>query len=431
MFLIFRQDGVEMHRVNSLGLFFRSEERPWVLSDSSETNRYPCNPFQAASRMGHAWIVQATSPATTRYDRLRKECNAGLFVMNCFTREESRALRSVFTASILFCLAYSHSIIHGLDVERFVENYDMWGPSGRTCLRLAWGTMSEKELEYKVDMIAKKFAEHPTAITMEANSEVDSHLLFTTLPDGPNRELPTLRVATRYLHDYIVKAIASIDAAKQASFYTKASNHPFFRGAFGYVFEKYFYVWLSSSSDNELLCTAATSTAHEQAEQLRLRPVGLDKVIVHGGESGERGYKAANKHQTPFGWVPASRSDATFDAVICTTTHIITIQVTVAAKHSVDAEGFEKLKKYLPKRFQKARSWCHVFVTNHPDTAAELRGKTYTVADEMNISIYTAVLDISLFKFPPEVLNHAKAPRVNVGVTVSSFWVQYLPESTA
>jgi hypothetical protein len=413
VFFIFRQNGVEMHRVNSLGLFFRPEERLWMLSDSDETNRYPCDAFQAASRKGRAWIVQATSPATTRYDRLGKECNAGLFVMNCLTREESRALRSVFIISNLFCLAYSHSIIHGLDAERFVENYDKWGPSGRTCLKLAWGTIAEKELEYKVDMVAKKFAEHPTAITMEANPEVDYHLLFTTLPDGPKRELPTLRVATQYLHNTIVKAIASIDAAKQASFYSKASNHPFFRGAFGYVFEKYFYVWLSSSSDNELLCTAATPVAHGQVEQLHLRPVGLEKVIVHGGESGGRGYKAANKHQTPFGWIPASRSDATFDAVICTSTHIFTIQVIVAAKHSVNAEGFEKLQKYLPKRFRKARSWCHVFVTNHPDTAAKLRGKTYTVADEMDISIHTAVLDISLFNFPPEVLNYAKAPNVS------------------
>ena len=67
--------------------------------------------------------------------------------------------------------------------------------------------------------------------------------------------------------------------------------------------------------------------------------------------------------------------------------------------------------QYLLKRFQKARRWCHVFVTNHCDTAAKWREKPYTVADEMNISIHTAVVDLSLFKFPREVLNHAKAPR--------------------
>lgn len=71
------------------------------------------------------------------------------------------------------------------------------------------------------------------------------------------------------------------------------------------------------------------------------------------------------------------------------------------------------MEQCLPKRFQRARSWCHVFVTNHSDTAAKLRKKTYTVADEMKISIYTAVLDLSLFKFSPEVLNRAKAPIIS------------------
>lgn len=285
VFVIFRANGVEMHRVNSLGLFFHPEERPWALSDSTESSRPPCRTFQAASKMGSAWIVQATSLATNRY-----ECNAGLFVMNGFTREESRAL----------------SIIYGLDTEYFLKLYDKWGPSGRTCLRLAWRTMSEKELKLKLGMVAKKFAENPTAMTTETDWEADSHLLFTMVPDSPKRDLPTLRIATRYLHDFVMQMIASIDAAKQVSFYIEATGLPFFRGAFGRVFKKFFYVWLSSSPDNELLCTAAMSTARKRAKQLRLRPVGWEKVIVHDEEASDRGYKTANKQQTPFGWVPRS-----------------------------------------------------------------------------------------------------------------------------
>ena len=95
---------------------------------------------------------------------------------------------------------------------------------------------------------------------------------------------------------------------------------------------------------------------------------GQTEINVHGGDSGANGYKSANRHKTPFAWIPASRSDATFDAVICTDTCIFTIQATVAAKHSVNAKGFETLERYLPKKFQKARKWCHVFVTNHPNT---------------------------------------------------------------
>ena len=69
-------------------------------------------------------------------------------------------------------------------MEGFVENYKKWGPSARTCLGLAWGTMTEEELEYNVGMVAKKFAEYPSAILMEADSEVGSHLLFTAFPDS-------------------------------------------------------------------------------------------------------------------------------------------------------------------------------------------------------------------------------------------------------
>jgi len=51
--------------------------------------------------MGTAWVVQATSPATKRHDRLSKECNAGLFVMAYFTDEELQALRLVFVTIVL------------------------------------------------------------------------------------------------------------------------------------------------------------------------------------------------------------------------------------------------------------------------------------------------------------------------------------------
>jgi len=163
--------------------------------------------------------------------------------MDCFTREESRALRSVFIASILFCLAYSLSTIHGLDAERFMENYNKWGPSARTCPGLAWGAISETELEYNVVVAAKKFAENPRAICMEADREDDPHWLFTS-------------VAMPYLKGFVVEAIARTDAARQVLFCIEASNHPFFRGAFGYVFEKNLYLWLSSNPDNEIPCTA-------------------------------------------------------------------------------------------------------------------------------------------------------------------------------
>jgi hypothetical protein len=418
-----------MYQADSDGLFFDSEEKPWALMDSTKTSRHVCRAFQRASRMGRAWIVLATSLATKRYDRFCKESDAGVFVMDYLTREESRALRWVFIVTILFCLAYSLSIIHGLDTERFIENYDKWGPSARTCLELARGTISEAQLENKVVIAAKKFANDPSAMYMEADSEDGSHWLFTSVPSSPRRGVSFLRVATPHLKEVIVKAIARIDAAKQVSFYAEASCHPFFRSTFGYIFEKHFYLWLSSDPDNDISCTAwprsaeptrpTRSTrpkAQEPAEVPRrcwLRPVGFDKVIVHGGESDATGYKSANKHQTPFCWIPASRSDAIFDAVICTGKEMITIQVTVAAEHTMNKKSIQSLVKNLPTKFRKARSWHHVFVTDHHDNAMKLGRTKYAVADKNKISIHTAVLDISLFQYPSKVLRLAKVPSVS------------------
>jgi len=53
-----------------------------------------------------------------------------------------------------------------------------------------------------------------------------------------------------------------------------------------------------------------------------------------------------------------------------------------------------------------------VFITDHPDNAAALRRPRYEVAEDMNILIHTAVLDVFVFKFTSEDLNRAKAPNV-------------------
>ena len=189
MIFIFHEDCVNVCSLDADGLVFGSGKKIWALSDSTEGTKWPCLAFQKGSKMGTAWIVQATSPAKERWDRWSKGCDAGLFVMDCITPQESRALRLVFIATILFCLTYSHSIVHGLDVERFQQYFTKWGPSARTCLRLMWGTLTEPRLRNDASNAAKKFAKNPASLTMEAYSETDSDLLFTTLRSGPERDI--------------------------------------------------------------------------------------------------------------------------------------------------------------------------------------------------------------------------------------------------
>ncbi len=62
----------------------------WALIDSNEQIRVimPCEPFCQASKMGLAWIVQATSPLQLRYKDWKKHCHGFKYVMECFSSEE-------------------------------------------------------------------------------------------------------------------------------------------------------------------------------------------------------------------------------------------------------------------------------------------------------------------------------------------------------
>ena len=105
----------------------------------------------------------------------------------------------------VLCLTYSDSIIYGLDVQRFQDNFTKWGPSARTCLGLAWGTLSEKELQNNTETVARKLAEDPTiANTMQVDPKIDLHLLFVTHPNGPKRYVHTMHIATQYLNNLLV-----------------------------------------------------------------------------------------------------------------------------------------------------------------------------------------------------------------------------------
>ena len=94
-------------------------------------------------------------------------------------------------------------------------------------------------------------------------------------------------------------------------------------------------------------------------------------------------------------------------------THIITIRVIIAATHSMKKQGFDSLIKNLPPEFQKNRSWCHIFVTDRQDAAAKLGKAKYPIPSKMKILVHTAVLDISLFQYRPEVLKRATIPSVS------------------
>ena len=319
----------------------------------------------------------------------------------------------------LFFLDYFHSIISSFDVKSFLAYFKKWGPATPTCIKLARGFLIEAQLQRKATDVAFKFARDPAAIDIQALSQ--ESFLFTLTPND-DRSVYTPR-ASPYFCSLIMKEIAKLDTAAQVSFYRQASNLLGFEETWEYMFKTYFLVWLCSTEQDALSCTAtsakpstlskrSTSTTDDQAE-LRLKPLGLEKVFTISGDSN---FQKARDSDTPFGWLPASRFDSrilfSFDAIICTDKNIITIQLTVSSEHAMKPDCFERLKQYLPATFERTRTWCHVFVTDCNANAILLRKRNHRVAVEQNISIYSAVLDVPACKFSPEDVEHIFRPSV-------------------
>lgn len=151
-----------MYDGNSTGWNFHFEEKIWGLSDADEVgvHPWPCPSFLRFSKQKRAYIVQTTSLADGGWKRWSKECHAGLFIMQCFTEKEAKALRSVIIPSIVLSLTYSYSKILHLDVKRFLKDFKRWGPCVRTCVGLACGALTEERLQWQEDAAsaAKTFA---------------------------------------------------------------------------------------------------------------------------------------------------------------------------------------------------------------------------------------------------------------------------------
>jgi hypothetical protein len=106
-FLIFHDDGVNIHHLNMLNtdVFPRGT---WALSDSfgsHERIMEPCSIFQTASLQKRAWLVQTTSPLEKRYKDWKKQCKAEMFVMDYCSINEIMALGFVLTwLQRVYCL---------------------------------------------------------------------------------------------------------------------------------------------------------------------------------------------------------------------------------------------------------------------------------------------------------------------------------------
>jgi hypothetical protein len=217
-----------------------------------------------------------------------------------------KALGLVIIFGVVFCLTFTRRTFLDLNVEHFLKK---WGLDAHTCIQLARGIFTERELRDQAEIAALGFAQNPTAMTLETKSELTFYTLFTARPISEEARFTyVLRVETQYLRVHVVDKVAHLgrfDPGMQVSFYSEASRNPRFKGSMGYVFEKFVYAWLSSNlAERELVCRAADPKA---VERIRLKPIGRDRlhIIDHHREKRLRETKEP-EDKLPFGWMLAS-----------------------------------------------------------------------------------------------------------------------------
>ncbi|KAH9003509.1 hypothetical protein EDB86DRAFT_3100059 [Lactarius hatsudake] len=180
--------------------------------------------------------------------------------------------------------------IQGLDPSALLRNYEKWGPSARTCVRLAREPDEECHHAIVVNNAADAFVERPPPLTTFNSIQV-FHVLFSVRPEGEDRGgrmVPFAEMATEHIRDIISCAAASAEAPKRIEFYRIISTQPSFKVSAGKMFEGFVLSWLYTNSnvdplrcfatgrlDLEILACGEGQTTFFDGKN------GLEKIISH------------------------------------------------------------------------------------------------------------------------------------------------------
>ncbi|KAI0297785.1 hypothetical protein B0F90DRAFT_869221 [Multifurca ochricompacta] len=301
--------------------------------------------------------------------------------MECFSWDEMRVLGTLLNIS----------------VETLKNNYDKWGPSARTLIRIIRTPSFLGGHEAYVKEIAKDFVKVLDGHTNLIDAMGACHRLIAIHPSGTSlgkRGIPIGEIATEHLNNLVLDARGGRTVEKQLDFYNLISSHKHFRGSAGFMFEMFVFTWLSSQehpNGEGLDCTAVDSNSPS-----------LTIPVCGGWSPFTSNPEDLGDHETPFCLKPDAKTFPTIDVIICTNDHLITVQATISGTHSANPEGFNLVFNGLPAKFRNNRTWCHVFVTDKEESAQMLQHhwarKPITLSDEdgeknIVIRVYSCVLN--------------------------------------
>ncbi|KAI9446795.1 hypothetical protein H4582DRAFT_2070118 [Lactarius indigo] len=372
-FFVFQEDGVSRYPFTTDP--HHLPRGTWALSDS---NNLPCPTFLEAASWGTAWIIQTASPLEQGWKKWKTQRSADIFVMDYFTIEEMTVLGMVL----------------GLNTSDLRRNYERWGPSARTCLRLSRYITTEDEYEKTVEGAAKHFVNDPDAIELDFNMTTTriTHILFSVRPkekEETGRRIQIADLASDRIKTIISDAATHARAQKRINFYDTISTQPGFEASTVQIFKGFVLSWLHARPNVQPLdCFHAVPglpnlqipSCREKQTSYFGSLTALNEVKVDG---------------LPLFLSPTSQTLATVDAIVFTDKFIITIQVTVSRNPSTTGGGstLADIKKSIPRGIRGDRDWCHMYITDSVNKVNSLR--TQTLSDLPNdIRVFYEVFDV-------------------------------------
>ncbi|KAF8486058.1 hypothetical protein DFH94DRAFT_166224 [Russula ochroleuca] len=288
-----------------------------------------------------------------------------------------------------------------LDADDLRRNYETWGPSARTCVRLLRDPTREYKHESDVMMDAIRFVANPNAYKVALDAIKVIQTLFSIRPEDESpkgRAILIAEIASNRIKE-ISYAAADADAQERVYFYQTMSKRRAFKVAAGQVFERLVVSWLASPNEGSLHCTSAGSRycrREPEPPDLRILAYEEEQTSFFGSLTA---LEKAKMDEFPLCLLPTSKTFTTIDAIILTTRLIITVQVTTSHELSASAQkaGFVEVNKSIPRDIIKQCKWCHVFITDDHVKAESLRDQTNQdfFRDLRNgIFFYSAVFDV-------------------------------------
>ena len=179
-----------------------------------------------------------------------------------------------------------------------------------------------------------------------------------------------MEFGTTRLRDIVARAYTRQDPTVRQRFYTSIRYHPLFASPADQMF-KINVLLLLWHYGVVFQCTCATANS----PIFQIPSCYNSLKFFHKAEE----LKDISEPGNPICLVPTSRTFPTLDAVVLTSSAVITVQITIALKHDANEQEFDLIYRNLPPGLLAKRpDRYHVFITDNEINAKSLREQNQT-----------------------------------------------------